>query len=74
MPYIICMEVGEDGQPKEGSAGSGGLADRAFHRDELAANPALRVDVEYYLAHQVRSHRTQDTGGHSLTDNHFHAP
>lgn len=50
MPYIICVEVDEEGQPKEGSSG---LAERAYHRDELAANPALRVDVHYYLANQV---------------------
>lgn len=51
MPYIICVELDEDGQQKETT---GGLADRAYHRDELAANPNLRVDVEYYLANQVR--------------------
>ena len=39
-----------NGQQKEST---GGLADRAHHRDELAANPNLRVDVEYYLANQV---------------------
>ena len=50
VPYIICVELGEDGQQKEST---GGLADRAYHRDELAANPNLRVDVEYYLANQV---------------------
>ena len=51
MPYIICVELDENGQQKETT---GGLADRAYHRDELAANPNLRVDVEYYLANQVR--------------------
>ena len=51
MPYIICVELDDQGQQKESS---GGLADRAYHRDELAANPNLRVDVEYYLANQVR--------------------
>ena len=50
VPYIICVELGEDGQQKEST---GGLADRAYHRDELAANPNLRVDVEYYLSNQV---------------------
>ncbi len=50
MPYIICVELDEDGRQKETT---GGLADRAYHRDELAANPNLRVDVEYYLANQV---------------------
>ena len=51
VPYIICIEVDEAGQPKDG--GAGGLAERAYHREELAANPALRVDVQYYLANQV---------------------
>ena len=50
MPYIICVELDNQGQQKEST---GGLADRAYHRDELAANPNLRVDVEYYLANQV---------------------
>lgn len=52
VPYIICVEVDEDGQPKEGSSG---LAERAYHRDELATNPALRVDVQYYLSNQAGS-------------------
>lgn len=50
MPYIICVEVDEEGQAKERGSG---LAERAYHRDELAANSALRVDVQYYLANQV---------------------
>ena len=50
MPYIICVELDENGQQKEST---GGLAERAYHRDELAANPNLRVDVEYYMANQV---------------------
>ena len=50
VPYIICVELDENGQQKEGT---GGLAERAYHRDELAANPNLRVDVEYYMANQV---------------------
>lgn len=53
MPYIICVELDEGGQQKEAS---GSLAERAFHRDELAANPNLRVDVEYYLANQACIH------------------
>lgn len=57
MPYIICVELDNQGQQKESS---GGLADRAYHRDELAANPNLRVDVEYYLANQVR-HTSADS-------------
>ena len=44
------MELDENGQQKEST---GGLAERAYHRDELAANPNLRVDVEYYMANQV---------------------
>lgn len=52
MPYIICVVLDETGQPKEGSSG---LAERAYHREELAANQHLRVDVEYYLSNQVCS-------------------
>ncbi len=44
------MELDENGQQREST---GGLAERAYHRDELAADPNLRVDVEYYMANQV---------------------
>jgi hypothetical protein len=53
VPYIICVEVDGEGQIRQG--GPSGLAERAYHREELAANPALRVDTEYYLAHQARA-------------------
>lgn len=51
MPYVICVEVGEDGAalPRE----SKGLAERAYHPEEVAASPSLRVDTDYYLAQQV---------------------
>ena len=51
VPYIICCEVDEEGRRREGAPA--GLAERAYHREELAANPSLRVDTEYYLANQV---------------------
>lgn len=36
--------------------GSGQLAERAFHPDEVRASGGqLAVDVEYYLANQVRT-------------------
>lgn len=52
MPYVICCEVNEEGavvptEPK-------GLAERAYHPEEVNANPALRVDAKWYLAQQVR--------------------
>ena len=59
MPYIICVELDDQGRQKESS---GGLADRAYHRDELAANPNLRVDVQYYLANQVRPYHRSFLG------------
>ena len=51
MPYVICVEVNEEGVvlPRE----SKGLAERAFHPEEVNANPALRVATDYYLAQQV---------------------
>jgi DNA polymerase alpha subunit A len=51
VPYVICVEVNEEGAvlPRE----SKGLAERAFHPEEVNANPALRVDTDYYLAQQV---------------------
>lgn len=51
VPYVICIQVDEAGTPlhKEGSH----LADRAYSPDELATNPSLRIDAEYYLAQQV---------------------
>jgi hypothetical protein len=39
--------------PAGGSNSSGGLAERAYHPDELRANPSLVVDAEYYLGQQV---------------------
>ncbi len=53
MPYIICCRVDEQGARIVEGAPSG-LAERAFHREELAADPSLRVDTEYYLANQAR--------------------
>ncbi len=53
VPYIICVEVGEDGAVS-GGGGSKGLAERAYHPDELRGNARLAVDTEYYLAHQAR--------------------
>lgn len=51
VPYVICCVVDEEGNvlPRE----SKGLAERAFHPEEVKENPALRVDTEYYLAQQV---------------------
>ncbi|PRW60975.1 DNA polymerase alpha catalytic subunit [Chlorella sorokiniana] len=51
VPYIIACEVDTEGNvlPQE----SKGLADRAYHPEEINANPALRVDTQYYLAQQV---------------------
>ncbi|KAK9810187.1 hypothetical protein WJX72_006462 [[Myrmecia] bisecta] len=50
VPYIICIERGEDGKPL---AHGKGLAERAYHPDEMKENPKLAVDVEYYLTQQL---------------------
>lgn len=51
MPYVICVEMGEDGTmlPREKA-----LAERAYSPDEItASNGRLKVDAEYYIAQQV---------------------
>lgn len=52
VPYVICVEVAEDGTRADGG-GSKGLAERAYHVDEVRGNARLAIDTEYYLAHQV---------------------
>lgn len=51
VPYVICCEVDEEGNvvPPE----SKGLAERAYHPEEVKASAALRVDANWYLAQQV---------------------
>lgn len=44
IPYVICTEP---------PAGGGALSERAFHVDEVRANPALAVDGAWYLAQQI---------------------
>ena len=54
VPYVICVEVGADGQAAAGGAHGKGLAQRAYHPDEIrAADGRLALDVEYYLAQQA---------------------
>lgn len=36
-----------------GGSSSGGLAERAYHPDELRSDPSLVIDAEYYLGQQV---------------------
>ena len=50
MPYIICVPRNEDGTAEEGASG---LAERAYHPEEVNGNPRLTVDVNYYLSNQV---------------------
>ena len=52
VPYVICVEVAEDGTRADGG-GSKGLAERAYHVDEVRGNARLAIETEYYLAHQV---------------------
>lgn len=51
VPYIICVKKAEDGSVEAAK----GLAERAYHPEEIADNPQLSVDSEYYLAQQVPS-------------------
>ena len=55
MPYIICVKKGEDGRVLEEQ--SKGLAERAFHPEEVNGSQQLTVDAHYYLANQVSSAR-----------------
>ena len=50
VPYIICTKKAEDGSIEAVK----GLADRAYHPEEITDNPNLAVDTEYYLSQQVR--------------------
>jgi hypothetical protein len=50
VPYIICVARNEDGSIVEAS---GGLAERAYHPEEVNGNPKLTVDVNYYLSNQA---------------------
>ena len=54
VPYVICVGVAEDGTRADGG-GSKGVAERAYHVDEVRGNARLATDTEYYLAHQVRA-------------------
>lgn len=51
VPYIICVPRSEDGQLAE-KAGKG-LAERAYHPEEVNGNASLTIDANYYLANQV---------------------
>jgi DNA polymerase alpha subunit A len=53
IPYVICLEK----DPATGliiPGGDKGLAERAFHPDEIKApGSVLTVDADYYLSHQL---------------------
>ena len=51
MPYIICWECDDAGQPIKNNAKS--QAERAYHLDEVRDNPKLTVDTDYYLESQA---------------------
>ncbi len=51
MPYIICLKKAENGSVEP----TKGLAERAYHPEEISDDPRLSVDTEYYIAQQVRS-------------------
>lgn len=51
MKYVICTETGES---PSGSNSSNGIAQRAYHPDEVVASGGkLVIDVKYYLENQV---------------------
>ena len=50
VPYIICVKKAEDGSIEA----TKGLAERAYHPEEITDKPQLTVDNEYYLGQQVR--------------------
>lgn len=57
VPYIVALEtdlpLADIAAGKAGSAGGKGLAERAYHPEELAENPKLKVDLHYYLSQQI---------------------
>jgi hypothetical protein len=55
VPYIICIDRAGGGEGGKGAASGKGLAQRAYHIDEVRAPGAqLEVDAAYYLSQQVR--------------------
>lgn len=55
VPYIICVDLAEGSDTAAGSGGSKGLAQRAYHMDEIRAPGSQLVpDAAYYLGHQVQ--------------------
>ena len=56
VPYIIAMETDaslEDiASGKAGAAGGKGLAERAYHPDEIVEK-GLKIDLHYYLSQQI---------------------
>lgn len=59
VPYIICIDRsggGGEGGEAAGAASGKGLAQRAYHIDEVRAPGAqLEVDAAYYLSQQARA-------------------
>jgi hypothetical protein len=58
VPYIICIDRsgGAEGAEAGGGASGKGLAQRAYHIDEVRAPGAqLEVDASYYLSQQARA-------------------
>lgn len=51
VPYVICVEVAEDGTVLPAAKA---LAERAYSPDEVSSsNGRLKIDTEYYIAQQV---------------------
>jgi len=51
VPYVICLEVAEDGTVLPAAKA---LADRAYSPDEISgSNGRLKIDPEYYIGQQV---------------------
>jgi len=59
IPYVICQRAaaagaGGGGEVEPSAAGNKGVADRAYHPDEVRrSHGALRPDVDWYLSQQI---------------------
>ena len=59
IPYVICMPVvsaADAATPStntHSNQGNASIASRAYHPEEIAKNPTLKVDYEWYLNNQI---------------------
>ena len=59
IPYVICMPPAAPGTAEAGATptpahpSTASSASRAYHPEEIAKTPGLRVDYEWYLNNQI---------------------